>query len=380
MRKLTVVQVVPAMQGGGVERGTLEVATALVQRGHRSIVISGGGRMVSALEATGSEHITWPVGKKSLLGLRLVPRLRHFLKQQHVDILHARSRMPAWIAYLAWHGMNKTQRPHFITTAHGQYSVNFYSSVMTRGERVIAVSNTIKDYLTNHYPHLDPHKIQVIYRGIDSNAFPYDYKAGNQWLHHWYEQYPQLLDSTIITLPGRLSRLKGHGDFIELMSRLKLQGANVYGVVVGDAGSEHGDYANEIMQLTQEKRLDNIIFTGYRNDVREIYTVSDMVLSLSSKPESFGRTVLEALSLGIPVIGYDHGGVSEVLNAVFPEGRVAVGDLDALTQKVQQFIAAKPAVTLMMRGTHPFPLKKMLDDTLDAYEAIAAGFPTAHGE
>ncbi len=371
MRKLTVVQVLPAMEGGGVERGTLEVATALVQRGHRSIVISGGGRMVSALESTGSEHITWPIGKKSLLSLPLVLRLRHFLKQQRVDILHARSRMPAWITYLAWRSMNKTQRPRFITTVHGQYSVNFYSSVMTRGERVIAVSNTIKYYLNNHYPHLDAHKIQVIYRGIDSHAFPYDYKAGSQWLHHWYEQYPQLLDSAIITLPGRLSRLKGHEDFIELMSRLKLEGANIYGLVVGDADSQHGDYAHEIMQRAQQKGLDNIIFTGFRNDVREIYTVSNIVLSLSSKPESFGRTVLEALSLGIPVIGYDHGGVGEVLSAVFPEGRVAVGDLDALTQKVQKFIATKPAVALMTRGTHPFPLKKMLDDTLDAYEAIA---------
>lgn len=371
MRKLTVVQVLPAMEGGGVERGTLEVATALVQRGHRSIVISGGGRMVSALEATGSEHITWPIGKKSLLSLRLALRLRHFLKQQQVDILHARSRMPAWIAWLAWRGMNKTQRPRFITTAHGQYSVNFYSAVMTRGERVIAVSNTIKHYLTNNYPRLDAHKIQVIYRGIDSHAFPYDYKAGSQWLNHWYAQYPQLLDSAIITLPGRLTRLKGHEDFIELMSRLKLQGANVYGLVVGDADAQHGDYANEIMQLAQQKGLNNIIFTGYRNDVREIYTVSDIVLSLSSKPESFGRTVLEALSLGIPVIGYDHGGVGEVLGAVFPEGRVAVGDRDALTQKVQQFIAAKPAVTRMTRGTHPFPLKRMLDDTLDVYETIA---------
>ena len=244
---------------------------------------------------------------------------------------------------------------------------------MTRGERVIAVSNTIKHYLTQHYPRLDANKIQVIYRGIDSHAFPYDYKAGSQWLNHWYAQYPQLLDSTVITLPGRLSRLKGHEDFIELMSRLKLQGANVHGLVVGDAGSQHGDYANEIMQLAQQKGLDNIIFTGYRNDVREIYTVSDIVLSLSSKPESFGRTVLEALSLGIPVIGYDHGGVGEVLNAVFPEGRVAVGDLEALTQKVQQFIAKKPTVTLMTRGGHPFPLKKMLDDTLNAYEAIASG-------
>lgn len=368
MRKLTVVQVLPAMEGGGVERGTLEMATALVQRGHRSIVISGGGRMVSALEAVGSEHITWPIGKKSLLTLRLVPRLRRLLKQQQVDILHARSRVPGWIAYLAWRGMNSARRPRFITTVHGQYSVGAYSAVMTRGERVIAVSSTIKQYLLDHYPKIDANKIRVIYRGIDDHAFPYGYKAGNQWLHNWYEQYPQLLDSTVITLPGRLTRLKGHEDFIELMARLKAQGANVYGLVVGDADPQRSDYAREVMQLAQQKDLNNIIFAGYRSDVREIYTISNIVLSLSSKPESFGRTVLEALSLGIPVIGYDHGGVSEVLSAIFPEGRVAVGDIDALTGKVQQFIAGK---TTVAPGKHPFKLKHMLDDTINLYESMA---------
>lgn len=368
MRKLTIVQVLPAMEGGGVERGTLEIANALVQRGHRSIVISGGGRMVTALEAGGSEHITWPIGEKSLFTLRLVPRLRRLLKKEGVDILHARSRLPGWITYLAWRGMNSARRPRFVTTVHGQYSVSRYSVVMTRGERVIAVSNTIKDYIRKNYPGVDESRIQVIYRGIDEREFPHGYKPGNQWLRNWYAQYPQLLDNAVITLPGRLTRLKGHEDFIDLMARLKVQGMPVYGLIVGDTDSaDRQRYAEELMRRVERQGLDNIIFTGYRNDLREIYTVSNLVLSLSSKPESFGRTVLEALTLGTPVAGYAHGGVGEVLDAVFPQGRIPVGDIDALTAKVQTLLTRKITVP----KSDAFPLKRMLDDTIGLYESLA---------
>ncbi len=175
-RKLTVLQLLPSLESGGVERGTLEIANELVRRGHRSLVISSGGRMVEALERAGSEHITWDIGAKSPLTLRFVPRLRRLLAERHIDIVHARSRMPAWIAYLAWRGMNPATRPHFVTTVHGLYSVNRYSAVMTRGERIIAVSNTARDYLLNNYPQVEASRIVVIPRGVDPQEFPYGYR------------------------------------------------------------------------------------------------------------------------------------------------------------------------------------------------------------
>jgi hypothetical protein len=121
---LTVLQVLPALDGGGVERGTLEVAAALTQQGHRSLVISAGGRLVARLEAAGSRHIDWPIGAKSILTLRWVRRLRQLLLEESVDILHARSRLPAWVAWLAWRGLSPDRRPRFLTTVHGLYSVN----------------------------------------------------------------------------------------------------------------------------------------------------------------------------------------------------------------------------------------------------------------
>ncbi len=122
-RPLTVLQLLPALGGGGVEQGTLDVAAALVRRGHRSLVLSETGRLTPRLLAEGSEHVCWPVGRKSLSTLRLVSRLRRLLVSERVDILHARSRLPAWVAWLAWRGMDPRYRPHFITTVHGLYSV-----------------------------------------------------------------------------------------------------------------------------------------------------------------------------------------------------------------------------------------------------------------
>src|SRR5512139_2168841 len=160
-KKLTVLQLLPALESGGVERGTLEVAHALIQHGHRALVISAGGRQVAPLVASGAEHVAWPIGKKSLKTLLLVGRLRRFLLEQKVDILHARSRVPAWIAYLAWRGMDPATRPRFVTTVHGMYSVNRYSRIMTRGEVVIAVSETVRDYILHNYPDTQPARSRV---------------------------------------------------------------------------------------------------------------------------------------------------------------------------------------------------------------------------
>ena len=139
MTGITVLQLIPALESGGVERGTLELGAGLVHAGHRSLVMSAGGQLVSRLTGQGSEHIQWPIGRKSIWTLRLVRRLRSLIRERQVDILHARSRLPAWIAWLAWRGLPEQQRPRFVTTVHGLYSVNRYSRIMTHAEAVIAV-------------------------------------------------------------------------------------------------------------------------------------------------------------------------------------------------------------------------------------------------
>lgn len=367
-RRLTVVQMLPALESGGVERGTLEVGKYLVEHGHRSLVISAGGRLVPQLESEGSEHIAWDVGRKSLLTpIRYVHRLRRLLREVEADILHVRSRMPGWVGYLAWKGMDPARRPHFVTTVHGPYSVNRYGSVMVRGERVIAISAMIVDYIRIHYPRVSPAHIRLIHRGVDPAQFPRDHQPAEDWLTNWHKDHPQLAGRKVIVLPARITRWKGQEDFLQVMADLVAAGHNVHGLVVGEAHPRRREFLNELREMCDTLGLaERITFTGHRADLREIMAASDIVLSLSREPEAFGRVTLEALSLGKPVIAYDHGGVSEQLAALLPEGAIPVGDTRMVTDKLARWLVQPPVVT----AENPFTLERMLSATLDVYREL----------
>ena len=367
---LTVLQVLPALQGGGVERGTLEVAAELVRRGHRSMVVSAGGRLLPQLLAGGSEHISCPLGSKSVSSLRYIPRLRGLLKSAHVDIVHARSRLPAWITWLAWSSMDVATRPRFITTIHGLYSVNAYSAVMMKGERVIAVSDVTRDYVLKHYPAVDPARLSVIYRGVDPVLYPQGFRPRESWLANWTRRYPQLQQRYVITLPGRVGPRKGVFDFIEMIAGLKHAGHDVHGLIVGEIAKRDRKLAGQLNTAAKTAGVaDAITCTGFREDVREIVSVSNAVVSLSRYPEAFGRTVNEALSLGIPVAGYDHGGVGEQLARHFPAGLVPFCELDTMTERLGSWMAAPPC----MAEVQAYTLDDMLNKTMDLYQQVAAG-------
>jgi len=364
MKRLTVVQTLPALNMGGVERGTLEVARALVEAGHRSIVIAEGGHLAGRLVAEGSEHRDWPIGRKSPLTLRLVPRLRRLLLDEQVDILHGRSRLPAWISYFAWRSLPAGSPTRFVTTMHGAHSVNRYSKIMTRGERVIAVSEFIRDHILDNYPDTGRDRIVVIPRGVDRSQFPYGYQAPEEWLRQWHEQHPMLADKMLVTLPARLARRKGHEDFVEIIAGLRKLGLNVHGLIVGGRDPKRLAYAEAIEERIRQAGLDEAIsLLGHRDDLREIMAISQIVMVLSNKPESFGRTALEALSLGIPVIGYAHGGTREILDNVFPLGAIKPGNTTQAVERSTNFLYNPPSVP----DNNPYTLENMLSLTLDLY-------------
>ena len=366
MKRLTVVQTLPALNMGGVERGTLEVARALVEAGHRSIVIAADGHLSDRLVAEGSEHINWPIGRKSPLTLRFVPKLRRLLINEQVDILHSRSRLPAWISYHAWRGLKPGNQTRFITTMHGAHSVGRYSRIMTRGERVIAVSEFIRDHILENYPDTDPHRIIVIPRGIDPTQFPYGYHPPGDWLEQWHEQYPELKHKRLITLPARLTRRKGHEDFIEIMASLRKLMPDAHGLIVGGRNPRRIAYADSLEQQARSAGLEGqLSFLGHRDDLREIMAISSVVAVLSRQPESFGRTALEALSLGIPVVAYAHGGTAEILQNIFPDGAVQPGSVNTATERIRQFVQEDRKVP-----KHDlYTLTAMLNSTLNVYQS-----------
>jgi glycosyltransferase involved in cell wall biosynthesis len=347
-RALTVVQLVPALEAGGAERSTLEVARALVAAGHRSIVVSGGGRMVDRLIAQGSEHVTLTIGRKSLSSLAHVPKLRALFRREHVDIVHARSRMPAWLGWLALRG--RSRRARFVTTAHGLNRPGLYSSIMARGERVICVSNTVRDYLLRNYPRTDPANLVVIPRGVDPDHYPYGYQPDNSWREWFFAEFSQLTGAPLLTLPGRGTRLKGHADAIELVAELKARGIPTRLLLLGARQVGREAYIAELEQLARDRGVaDWIAISAQRDDARDIFAVSALILQLSNKPESFGRTVVEALSLCRPVLGYDHGGVGELLADIYPAGRVPPGDRQRLAERAAELLRYAPAIAPLTR-------------------------------
>ena len=366
---MKVMQLLPELNSGGVERGTLEIAKALIQQGHESLVVSNGGRMVAQLEAEGSTHLTLPIHKKSLSSLWQIRPLRQLIQQHRPDIVHVRSRVPAWLTHFALKGIPTADRPHLISTVHGFYSINRYSAIMTQAEKVIAVSDSVVQYITEHYKNCPPQDIVRIYRGIDSKAFPHGYQPSVQWIQQTLKDFPQLEHKFLLCLPGRITRLKGHETLIELIQQLHTQFPYLHAIVVGGADPKKAAYLDELQRNIQSRGLEHqITFVGHRSDIREWLAYSDVVLSLSNQAETFGRTALEALSVGTPVIGWKRGGVAEILSSVYPQGLIPVDDQAELIRVVQHHIEQPQHVAPVTQ----FSLQDMCDQTLALYQRIVS--------
>ncbi|MGB0415857.1 MAG: glycosyltransferase family 4 protein [Coraliomargarita sp.] len=366
---MKVIQLVPELNSGGVERGTLEIGQYLAQNRHESLVVSSGGRLVDTLEKEGSRHITLPVHKKSLSSLSQIKVLRQLFEDEKPDILHLRSRVPAWLAYKAWQKMDPQTRPRLITTVHGFYSVNSYSKIMTRGESVICVSESVKDYVLTNYKEVPADKLTVIHRGVSSVEYAHGYKPPPDWAAKFYWENPQLENKFLVTLPARITRWKGQLDVLRILDGLKRQCSNVHFLIVGESHPKKKKFRKELEKAIKANgATDFITLMGHRSDLREVMAISAAVISLSRDPEAFGRVTLEALKLGRPVAAYDHGGVHEQLQALLPEGKVPVGDTLAMSEKLAQY-RDKPASPI---ESDAFSLEQMQAQTLECYEALLA--------
>jgi glycosyltransferase involved in cell wall biosynthesis len=361
LRRLTVVQLLPALNAGGVERSTLEIAAALVAAGHASHVVSAGGRLVPALEAAGSTHHALPIGAKSLATPLQVFALRRLLRALKPDIVHARSRLPAWVGLGALRGLSP--RPRFITTVHGLNSPGRYSGVMARGEAVICVSETVRDYVRSHWPEAGP-RLVVIPRGVDPAAFPRQPRPDPAARAAVFAELALPDDARLLLMPGRGTRLKGHADAIALLAELRAQGLPAALWLLGTDEPGREAYLAELRSLAAARGVGAWLrVSPPRSEVVPAYSASDLVLQLSRKPEAFGRTVIEALSVGVPVLGWNHGGVGEQLAALQPEGAVPLGDAVALAARARALLDVPPLAPAHI----PYTLAAMQQATLETY-------------
>lgn len=371
---LTIVQLLPALEVGGVERGAVDVAREIVRRGHRAVVVSAGGRLLGELEQAGAEHYCWPIGRKSPLSFAYWHALRRLLRELRADIVHARSRLPAWLGLAACRSLPAPCRPHFVTTVHGPYSVNAYSAVMVKGERVIAISEYIRDYVLRNYPQVSAGALALIHRGVDPQAFPYGYRPSQRWLTQWHAQHPQLRGRFLLTLPARITRWKGQAEFLDVAADLLRAGLPVHALIAGGAAPRRRRFLAELHRRVRELGLgDRVSFLGDRSDLRDILAVSDLVVSLANVPEAFGRTTLEALSLGRPAVGFAHGGTREILSAIYPQGLCPPGDLQAVAARIAALMRAPVPVPRQ----HAFTLEAMLEKTMQLYARVAGSPPSS---
>lgn len=362
-----IAQALVSLNLGGSELVATELSEYLARAGHRVTVISAGGPLEQRVDAGGASRLQWAIGKKSPLTLLYIGHLAQWLRQERPDVLHAHSRLPAWICLLAIRRLSAHERPVFITSMHGHYSVSRYSAVMAKGDRVIAVSDHIHDYTLRNFPVKDPGHVVTIHGGTSPESFPYLHKPDDAWFSRTFAEFPQLRNKRLLCLPGRLSRYKGHALFIELMAALAADHPDVHAIIVGQArpGSR---YRSELEGLAERSGiLDRLTFTGARLDMRDWLAASSIVFSLcSDPPEAFGRTVPEALRLGVPVIGWNHGGVQEVLARMFPSGAVTPDDpLDLLT-RTREFLDRPPRVP----PSDAFLLEDSMRSTLELYQSV----------
>ncbi len=372
-RRLTVIQLLPALHSGGVERSTLEIADALVRAGHRAIVVSAGGRLVAQLEAGGAEHIALDIGRKSLLTFRHIRRLRALFAQTGAHIVHARSRLPAWIGWLALRGMPQASKPRFVTTVHGLNSPSRYSAIMTRGERVICVSDTVREYVLRHYPATDPATLRTIPRGIDPAVFPSAPSPDRAARMRVAALHPALNgDGPLLLLPGRGTRLKGHADALALLSNLRAEGLDARLWMPGAREPGREQYIADLEAEAARGGFGQALaITPPTAAIAEAYAASDLVLQVSRKPEAFGRTVIEALSVGRPVLGWAHGGVGELLRELLPAGEVAPFDADALHRAARALLAHADTVPATMSASlQRYSLATMQAATLACYDEL----------
>lgn len=368
----------PSLITGGVERGALDVAASLVEAGCTSLIASSGGPMVHELERYRSRHFKLPVDAKTPWAIwKNIERLADLIRAENVDLVHARSRAPAWSAYYA---ARRTHRP-FVTTFHGTYNFSGglkhrYNAIMTKGDRVIAISDFIAGHIAEHYK-IDPAIIRVIPRGIDEVQLD-PARVTQERVIQLATQWRLGSDVPVITLPGRLTRWKGHTVLIDALA--KLPHRDFLCLFVGSEG-RRSEYRKELEAQVLERGLGGSVrIVGECRDMAAAYMLSDVVVSASTDPEAFGRVAAEASAMGRPVVATDHGGARETVKPGETGWLVPPGNADALAEAIQQALSLseKQRVALGKRGRayilSRFTKKRMCEATLAVYREVLDEF------
>ena len=375
-----VLQILPALDMGGVERGTVDVAAGLAAAGWGSLVASSGGRMERELTRLEAEHIPLPLATKHPVRLRRnASRLSRLARARGVTLMHARSRAPAWSALWSARALGIP----LVTTFHGTYGrgpfglKTPYNRVMTLGDRVIAISRFIAEHIEQHYG-VGADRVRVIPRGVDLSVFSPEAisrarmaKLAMDW------RLPD--DAPVILMPGRLTGWKGQSLMIEAMARLNRPDVRCL-LVGGDQGRE--DYRQRLESLIRRRRLGaQVHIVGHCDDMPAAYALASVVVSASLEPEAFGRVPAEAQALGRVTLAPDHGGAREIVDSGLTGWLFRPGDPDSLADHLAVALDLDAATRDGMAGqarqrvSRYFSRDVMVERTLEVYKELLYGAP-----
>ncbi|MDD5613712.1 MAG: GT4 family glycosyltransferase PelF [Candidatus Omnitrophica bacterium] len=306
---MKILQILPELNLGGVEKGTIELAKYLALNGHFSVVISNGGALDKELQGLGIKHYKLPVHKKSLLTIFTVPKILKILKKEQIDIVHARSRVPAVVGFLAFRKYAKcinisqflNSTPSFITTAHGYYRRHLVSKIMAKGKLIICPSRIIAKHMVDDF-NVSLDRIRLIPRGVDLSKYEFILPSNKDWKH------------PVFAIIARLTPIKGHIDFIKAFREVLMVSPFAKAWIIGEPSPGKEGYLKELQVLIKRFGLENTVdFLGVRYDIPELLKKIHVLVQPSRMPESFGRVVIEAQASGVPVVASDLGGYKEII-------------------------------------------------------------------
>ena len=369
-----ILQIIPELGPGGAEQGCIDIAAELKRAGAKAIVVSHGGNRIHELKRAGAMHIDLPVHSKNPVTMwKNIGRIKNLIHKYDVDIVHARSRAPAWSAYKAC----QATKTRFLTTCHAPYNIQgeakrFYNSSMAKGERIIAISHYVSDYLKNNYK-VNPERIRVIHRGIAIDKFHPNAVTPERVINLAKEwRVPD--DASIVLLPGRLTRWKGQLVLIDAMARLPRK--DVFCVIIGsDQGRK--EYREELETAIKEKSLEGRVrIIPHCDDMPAAYMLATVVVSASTDPEGFGRVPVEGQAMGRPVVATDHGGARETILRGETGWLIPPENAKALSDSITEALALDPtqrsvlATRAMGHIAKHFTKEHMADQTLNVYAEL----------
>ncbi|MBT5798732.1 MAG: glycosyltransferase family 4 protein [Alphaproteobacteria bacterium] len=371
-----IVQVLPSLNNGGVERGTIEISHAIHKAGWKSIVISSGGILEAQLKRTGAIHYTLPVHNKNPISWAVTrSKLKKILKEENADLVHVRSRMPAWIGLPVAKMLNIPT----IATIHGKFEAQnifkrFYNRKMLTADKIIAISEYTKSVIERQFPKLSEKiSLNIVHRGVDTSLF----NASNVTQQRIVNEADRIGlpdDLPVVMLPARPAKWKGHVILLEALSLLKHM--EIACVLMGAGDSKNG-YSEFLEKKSIELGLGaHVRISTSTRDMPAALMLADVVAMPSVMPEPFGRTSIEAQAMGRPVVAFDHGGARETI-AVGKTGWLAEpNNVESLAMAIEkalnlsQLERDKLSTYAQSYVKRKFSVKKMTNSTLDIYKSL----------